>query len=92
MNFLSCLSRMRRWGGGAHTVGIKSAICAFCDIEEVRPLRKVGEVEIQVIGFGQRVEVGGVEFEDIHCVEGAQGSHFGDLSGRNPPVLNVHKY
>ena len=42
----------------------------------MRPLRKVGEVEVQVICLGQRVEVGGVEFEDIHRMKGAQGSHF----------------
>jgi len=65
--------------GRGSTVGINIAVYAFCDVEEVRPLREVSEVEVQVICLGQRIEVGGVEFEDIHCVEGAQGSHFGDL-------------
>lgn len=61
------------------TVSVNGSVCAFCDVEEVRPLCEVGEVEVKVICLGQRVEVGGVEFEDIHCVEGAQGSHFQDL-------------
>lgn len=43
------------------------------------PSSEVGEVEVQVVGFGQGVEVGGVEFEDVCCVEGAEGCHFGVL-------------
>lgn len=47
----------------------------FGDVEEVRPAGKIREVEVQVIGLSQRVEVGGVEFEDVGGVEGSQGSH-----------------
>jgi hypothetical protein len=58
-------------------------------------LRKVGEIKIEVICLSQRVEVGRVEFEDIHCAKGAQGSHCQfrrscagkDFSSCCPPVL-----
>jgi hypothetical protein len=76
--------------GGERTIGINVTVYAFCDIEEVRPLREVAKVEVQVICLGQGIEVGGVEFEDIHCVEGAQGSHFEDLVRADPPALVAH--
>lgn len=40
------------------------------------PAGDVGEVEVEVVGFGEGVEVGGVEFEDVGGVEGADGCHF----------------
>lgn len=58
------------------TVSIDSSICSFGNVEQMRPLSEVGKVEVQVIRLGQRVEIGGVELEDVHCVEGTQRSHF----------------
>ena len=72
------------------TISIDITIYTFRDVEEVRPLCEVAKVEVQVICLGQRIEVGGVEFEDIHCVEGAQGGHFGDLVRADPPALISH--
>lgn len=43
------------------------------------PLSKVAKVEVDVVRFCERIEVGGVEFENIHGVEGSDGSH---ISGR----------
>lgn len=60
---------------GELTVGINSTILPFCNVEKVWPASDVGKVETQVICLGQRVKVGGVEFEDIRCLEGTQGSH-----------------
>jgi hypothetical protein len=42
----------------------------------VWPAGEVAVVEIQVIGFGQRIKVGGVELENVHGVEGAKRGHF----------------
>lgn len=50
----------------------------------MRPTGEVGEVEAEVIGLSQGVQVSGVEFKDIGCVEGAQRSHFGGVSRRDP--------
>lgn len=61
--------------GETRTIGVDSAILTFGDVEEVWPAGKIREVEVQVIGLSQRVEVGGVEFEDVGSVEGSQGSH-----------------
>ena len=78
-----------------HTVGINRSVYAFCDIEEVRPLGEVGVVEVQFICLCQWVEIGRVEFEDIHCVKGAQGSHPSALSlqkrKNGHPVLISHQ-
>lgn len=40
-----------------------------------RPAGEVGEVEAEVVVFGQRIEVGGVEFEEVEGGEGAEGGH-----------------
>ena len=53
------------------TIAIYSSIRTFGHVKKVRPARQIAIVEIEVVGFGQRVEVGGVEFEDVHCMEGA---------------------
>jgi hypothetical protein len=41
----------------------------------VWPPCKIGEVEIEVVCLCQRVEVRGIELEDIRCVERAQRRH-----------------
>jgi hypothetical protein len=41
----------------------------------------VREVEIEVIGLSQRVQVSGVEFKDIRSVKGAQRGHFESCLG-----------
>jgi hypothetical protein len=68
-----------RRGEGRSTVGVDGPVLAFCDVEEVWPFSYVREVEVEVICLGQRVEVGGVEFEDVHRVEGTKGRHFGTV-------------
>jgi hypothetical protein len=70
-----------RGRGTRTTISIYSSISALSYVEEVRPARDVGEVEVEVVGFGEGVEVGGVEFEDVHCVEGAEGGHFEGVRG-----------
>lgn len=78
-----------RMGRGC-TISVDITIYAFCDVEEVRPLCEVAKVEVKVICLGQRIEVGGVEFEDIHCVEGAQRGHFRGSVRADPLALIAH--
>lgn len=69
-------SEKGRWVGG-RTVAVDGAVTAFGDVEEVRPFGEVGEVEVEAVGLGEGVEVGGVEVEDVEGVEGTDGGHFG---------------
>jgi hypothetical protein len=66
-----------------HTVSIDSAVLTLSDIEQMRPTGEIREVEVEVIGLSQRVQISGVESEDIRCVKGAQGSHLDVASGRD---------
>jgi len=73
------LARGGRGGESGRTVAVDGAGGAFGDVEEVGPFGEVGEVEVEAVGFGEGVEVGGVELEDVHGFEGADGCHFGGL-------------
>jgi hypothetical protein len=66
-----------------HTVGIDGAVLTLGDIEQMRPTGEIREVEVEVIGLSQGVQISGVESEDIRCVKGAQGSHLDVASGRD---------
>lgn len=57
------------------TVGGDAVVAILDGGKEMRPAREVGKVEIQVVRLGQRIEVGGIEFEDVEGVEGADGGH-----------------
>ena len=63
------------------TVGIDGAVLALGDAKEMRPTGQIREVEVEVIGLSQKVQISGVKSEDICCVKGAQGSHLELISG-----------
>lgn len=59
------------------TVGFYLACWPFDDFAEMGPFGEVFEVEADVVCLCQVVEVAGVEFEEVHGVHGAYGSHVG---------------
>lgn len=76
------------------TVSVDCAIFSLGNVEEMRPARDIGEVEVQVICLCEGVEVGGVEFEDVEGMEGSKGCHFGNFAvlklRRTSP--QIHEY
>lgn len=55
--------------------------------KEMRPSCEIGEVEGEVVGLGEGIEVGGVEAEDIEGGEGSEGRHFGCGGGKGYSIF-----
>lgn len=73
----------------ARTVAFYLAVDAFDYAAEVGPFREVLEVEAYVIGFGEGVEVGGCDAEEVWGAHGADCGHFwgsGRFAGRGIAV------
>lgn len=62
---------MRGGGRRRGTICFDLPVAALDDFAEVRPFGEVVEVEANVVGFGQVVEVAGVEFEEVGWGHGA---------------------
>ena len=73
--------------GDGLTVGFYLAGRAFGDFAQVGPAGKVVEVEADVVGFGQVVEVAGVEVEEVDGGHGTDRRHgfTGLLDQRSKP-------
>lgn len=48
---------------------------AFDDLAELRPFCEILEVEANVVGFSEVVEIGGGEFEEVVWAHGANCRH-----------------
>ncbi len=60
------------------TVGFYLVVCALDDFAELGPFSEVFEVEGNAVGFGEVVEVAGVEVEEVRWSHGPEcGGHFG---------------
>lgn len=57
------------------TIRFNLPILIFIDFAEGRPLGEVFEVEPNVVGFGQMIEVAWVEVKEIHGCHGAYARH-----------------
>lgn len=48
------------------TIAINCAVLSFSDVEKMRPAREVGEVKVEIVCFGQGIQIGRIEPENIH--------------------------
>lgn len=55
-----CFGGMR-----GYTVAHDIAVAVFDDVEEGWPFHEIGEVELEVVVFGQRIEVGEIQREEV---------------------------
>ena len=51
------------------------AVLVFGDCEERGPVDEVVHVEVEVVVFGEGIEVGEVHVEEVLRAEGAEGCH-----------------
>ena len=63
--------------GKGHTVGVNLPILAFDDFAKLRPFCEVLEIEADVIGFCQVIQIARVEFEEISRGHRPYGGHVG---------------
>ena len=66
---------LRVRGGGQGTVAYYIAVLVFGDCEEGGPVDKVVHVEIDIVVFGEGIEIGEIHVEEILRAEGAEGCH-----------------
>ena len=59
---------------------------AFGDGKKRGPFGKVLEIEMEVVVFGERIEVGEVHLEEVHRTECAEGCHGGQRRARCPEI------
>ncbi len=57
------------------TVANYIAVLVFCNCEERGPVDEVVHVEVDVVVFGEGIEVGEVHVEEVLGAEGAEGCH-----------------
>lgn len=62
-------------GAAARTVALDFAVRALNDLAEVRPFGQVVEIEADVVGLGERVEIALVELEEVHRRHRPDGRH-----------------
>lgn len=62
-------------GEGRDTVAYYIAVLVFGDCEERGPVDEVVHVEVEVVVFGEGIEVGEVHVEEVLRAEGAKGCH-----------------
>jgi hypothetical protein len=74
-------------GGGQRSGTVAYYLAVFFDtLEERRPFHEVGQVEVEVVVFGEGVEVAEVELQEVRGPNAAHRRHGGWSSG---PLLRL---